>query len=54
MSSPATPAIAVRNVCKQYGSVSALAGLTLEVPKGSLVGLAGPNGAGKTTLVKIL
>jgi len=48
------PAIAVKDVRKAYGHVQALAGLTLEVPRGSLAGLAGPNGSGKTTLVKIL
>lgn len=49
-----TVAIAISDVWKKYGRTQALAGLALEVPKGSLVGLAGPNGAGKTTLVKII
>ena len=35
----------------KYGPKTALAGLTLEIPEGS-VGLLGPNGAGKTTLLK--
>jgi ABC-2 type transport system ATP-binding protein len=34
--------------------VHALAGLSLEVPEGSVLGLLGPNGAGKTTAVRIL
>jgi ABC-2 type transport system ATP-binding protein len=32
----------------------ALAGISLEVPRGELFGLLGPNGAGKTTIIKIL
>jgi ABC-2 type transport system ATP-binding protein len=32
----------------------ALAGLDLEVPRGSIVGLLGPNGAGKTTTLKCI
>ncbi|WP_309617886.1 ATP-binding cassette domain-containing protein [Salinibacterium sp.] len=34
--------------------VHALAGLTLEVPRGTVTALLGPNGAGKTTTVKVL
>jgi ABC-2 type transport system ATP-binding protein len=34
--------------------VVALAGLDLDVPKGSIFGLLGPNGAGKTTTIRIL
>lgn len=35
----------------KYGAKTAITGLTLEIPQGS-VGLLGPNGAGKTTLLK--
>jgi ABC-2 type transport system ATP-binding protein len=47
------PALAARDLSKQYGSVQALAGVDLEVDEGELVGLLGPNGAGKSTFVKI-
>jgi ABC-2 type transport system ATP-binding protein len=33
---------------------TALAGLNLEVPRGSIIGLLGPNGAGKTTTLKCI
>ena len=49
-----TPAISMSGVTKQYRSVAALDGLTLDVPAGSIFGFLGPNGAGKTTALKIL
>jgi ABC-2 type transport system ATP-binding protein len=48
------PALEVRELKKSYGTVQALAGVTLSVGKGEIYGLLGRNGAGKTTLVKIL
>jgi ABC-2 type transport system ATP-binding protein len=47
-------AIAVRGVRKAFGSVQALAGVDLDVARGTVVALLGPNGAGKTTLVRVL
>jgi ABC-2 type transport system ATP-binding protein len=51
---PPVPAIEVRGVSKSYGSVRALEGITLSIPRGELFGLLGPNGAGKSTLINIL
>jgi ABC-2 type transport system ATP-binding protein len=39
---------------KRYGSVDALRGLDLQVPRGSIFGFLGRNGAGKTTAIKVL
>ena len=46
--------VSVENLHKRYGSTEALAGVSLDIPKGAIVGLLGPNGSGKTTLIKIL
>jgi ABC-2 type transport system ATP-binding protein len=50
----AEPAITVRGLSKSYGKVQALAGIDLDVARGTVLGLLGPNGAGKTTFVRVL
>jgi len=47
-------AIVVEGLVKRFGETTALAGVDLAVPEGSVLGLLGPNGAGKTTVVRIL
>jgi len=49
-----TPAIALYGVRKTYGRQVAVAGLTLEIPRGELFAFLGPNGAGKTTTIKMI
>lgn len=49
-----TPAVAVRDLRKVYGTKAAVDGLTLTVPRGCFFGFLGPNGAGKTTTIKML
>ncbi|MFI6989385.1 ATP-binding cassette domain-containing protein [Nonomuraea wenchangensis] len=49
-----TDAIMATGLVKRYGEVTALDGLDLTVPQGTVFGLLGPNGAGKTTAVRIL
>jgi ABC-2 type transport system ATP-binding protein len=46
--------IEATGIVKRYASATALDGVDLEVPTGSVYGLVGPNGAGKTTLLGIL
>jgi ABC-2 type transport system ATP-binding protein len=48
------PAIRTHELAKRYGSITALAGLTMNIPRGDVFGFLGPNGAGKTTAVKLL
>jgi daunorubicin resistance ABC transporter ATP-binding subunit len=46
--------IEAEGLTKRYGQTVALAGIDLQVPAGSILGVLGPNGAGKTTAVRIL
>jgi ABC-2 type transport system ATP-binding protein len=48
------PALAATAIRKAYGDHVVLAGISLDVPAGSVFALLGPNGAGKTTVVQIL
>ncbi len=41
-------------VGKSFGGVRALAGVSVTVPEGRIVGMIGPNGAGKTTLFNVI
>lgn len=50
----AAPAIETVELAKRYGRITALAGLSMRVERGSVFGFLGPNGAGKTTAVKLL
>ncbi|WP_372595146.1 ATP-binding cassette domain-containing protein, partial [Actinotalea sp.] len=47
-------AITATGLVKRYGAVTALDGVDLTVPEGTVLGLLGPNGAGKTTIVRVL
>ncbi len=44
----ATYAIEARGLAKRFGRTTALAGVDLTAPAGTVLGLLGPNGAGKT------
>ncbi|MET0429512.1 MAG: ATP-binding cassette domain-containing protein [Microvirga sp.] len=48
------PVLSLRGVSKNFGAVSALTDIDLDVHAGEDVALVGDNGAGKSTLVKIL
>src|SRR4051795_5261364 len=49
-----TDAVVADGLVKRYGDVTALDGLSLAVPAGTVLGVLGPNGAGKTTTVRVL
>ncbi|HEX9166357.1 MAG TPA: ABC transporter ATP-binding protein [Gemmatimonadales bacterium] len=42
------------NLVKRYGTFTAVDGLNLEIPPGTLYGFLGPNGAGKTTTMRMI
>jgi len=48
------PVIRVEDLTRRFGATTALAGVSLEVARGTVHGLVGVNGAGKTTLIKHL
>ena len=41
-------------ITKRYRGFTALSGLTMRIPKGSIYGFVGRNGAGKTTLIRVI
>ena len=47
-------AIEARGLIKRFGGTTAVDGVDLRVPEGSITGMLGPNGAGKTTLLRML
>src|ERR1700727_2993807 len=49
-----TPAIAVRDLVKNFDEVRAVRGVNFEVALGEVFGFLGPNGAGKTTTINML
>jgi simple sugar transport system ATP-binding protein len=54
MTASGQPLYEARHINKNYGSVVALADVSLALYAGEVVGLVGDNGAGKSTLVKVL
>jgi ABC-2 type transport system ATP-binding protein len=51
---PSTHLATFDGLVKRYGDVTAVEGLSLAVPEGTVCGLLGPNGAGKTTAIRCL
>ena len=54
LTTPAIPAIVVRDLTVEYGGARALDAVTVAIPAGAVTAIIGPNGAGKTTLLHAL
>ncbi len=42
------------SLCKSWGDITAASDISLQVPKGEVLGFLGPNGAGKSTTMKMI
>lgn len=49
-----TPAVRIHSVSRRFGQRLAIDELTLDIPKGELLGIVGADGAGKTTLLQMI
>ena len=48
------PMLTVTDLHVSYGAISALAGISFQIERGSIVTLIGGNGAGKTTTLRAI
>jgi ABC-2 type transport system ATP-binding protein len=53
-SATGTWAIETHGLSKHFGKRTAVDGLTIRIPAGTIAGFVGPNGAGKTTTIRLL
>ncbi|WP_349645726.1 ABC transporter ATP-binding protein [Candidatus Parabeggiatoa sp. HSG14] len=46
--------VEIKNLCKQFGPLTAVDDISFQVGKGEVLGFLGPNGAGKSTTMKMV
>jgi branched-chain amino acid transport system ATP-binding protein len=49
-----SPVLETRDLSRRFGGVAAVAGLSISVDEGTVLGVIGPNGAGKSTLINLI
>jgi branched-chain amino acid transport system ATP-binding protein len=49
-----SPVLETRDLSRRFGGVDAVAGLSMAVEEGTVLGIIGPNGAGKSTLINLI
>ena len=49
-----TPMVKAEQVCKSFGALRVLKGITLEVDKGQVLVMVGPSGSGKSTFLRCI
>ncbi len=54
MNQSATPAIELKDVCKQFGPTEIIRGVNLQIADGERHAVIGPNGAGKSTMFNLI
>ncbi|SCX04451.1 polar amino acid transport system ATP-binding protein [Mycolicibacterium fluoranthenivorans] len=53
-SAPAQPMVKAEQVCKSFGALQVLKGITLEIGRGEVLVLVGPSGSGKSTFLRCI
>ncbi|MCI5779152.1 MAG: ribosome-associated ATPase/putative transporter RbbA [Lentisphaeria bacterium] len=51
---PTAPVVSARHITYKFGKVTALNDVTLEIPRGVIMGMIGPDGVGKSTLLSLI
>src|SRR3970282_3043554 len=51
---PAEPIVSIREVCKSFGQLVVLKGISIDVKMGEVICIIGPSGSGKSTLLRCI
>ena len=54
MTDPGAPVVRLEGLSHRYRGITALDGITLDIPAGRIIGLIGPDGVGKSSLLGVL